>query len=97
MSTIEPSHRREPVVADIGAEIDKLSLVQALHDFEVANVRVVDLTQRLVGISRELAAAREELAVLQREHEDLRTAHDEMQRSRALRLASKIRTVLNAL
>lgn len=82
---------------ELGAEMDRLSLVQALHDFDVANARVVDLTQRLVSTGRELAVMRQQLTSLQREHEELRQAHEEMQRSRAYRLAKKVWAIRNAL
>lgn len=97
MSTIEPAERTNRVTADVSGEMDELALVQALHDFEVANARVVDLTHRLVDMGRELAVLREELATLQREHGDLRLAHEQMQRSRAFKLANKIWAIRNAL
>lgn len=79
--------------AGLSNEMDRLSLMHALHDFEVANTRVVDLTQRLVGAGRELAVMRQQLTSLQREHENLRLAHEEMQRSRAYWLARKVWTL----
>ena len=66
---MHPAPDEFTATADLGAEMDRLSLTQALHDFDVANARVVDLTQRLIGTGRELAAMREQLASLQREHE----------------------------
>jgi hypothetical protein len=41
--------------------LDRLNLVQALRDFEVANRRVIDLTQRLTALHRELLDTRSEL------------------------------------
>ena len=38
-------------------ELDRLSLEQALLDFEVANARVVDLSRRLTNLNRELSSA----------------------------------------
>ncbi|MGI8684162.1 MAG: hypothetical protein ACR2MO_03540 [Acidimicrobiales bacterium] len=96
MSMIEPAAQPHED-RYLGAEMDRLSLAQALHDFDVANARVVDLTQRLIGTGRELAAVREELAALQREHEELRSVHDRMQLSRAYKLANKIWAIRNAL
>lgn len=93
MSTIQPSAGD----ADLTAEIDRLSLVHALHDFEVANVRVVDLTQRLVSTGRELAEMREELRSLQSRHEELSVIHEQMQNSRAFKLASRVWAIRNAL
>jgi hypothetical protein len=40
------------------ATIDSISLVQALKDFEIANARVLELTQRLIDSERQ----RKELA-----------------------------------
>jgi DNA repair ATPase RecN len=97
MSRIEAAAPQPHETGDLAAEMDQLSLAHALHDFEVANARVVDLTQRLIGASRELAAAREELASLQRQHEELRSVHDRMQLSRAYKLANKIWAIRNAL
>ena len=79
--------------AELRREMDRLSLMQALHEFEVANARVVDLTQRLVGTGRELAVMRQQLTSLQREYEEMRLAHEEMQRSRAYKLAKKVWTL----
>lgn len=96
MSTgTEPRPVHDPT-ADLEHELDRLSLSQALRDFEVANARVVDLTQRLVGASKELVAVRQELEMLRREHEELRSTHEQMRRSRAFRLASRIWAIRNA-
>ena len=44
------THTSQPTDdAALREEIDRLSLEQALRDFEVANARVVDLTQRLIS------------------------------------------------
>lgn len=79
------------------AEMDRLSLVQALRDVEVANARVTDLTRRLIGAGDELLAARRELDVLRREHDEFRSTVDQMRSSRAFRLANRIWAVRNAL
>ena len=93
---MQPAPDQLDASADLGAEMDRLSLSQALHDFDVANARVIDLTQRLIGTGRELAAVREQLASLQREHDALRTTHEQMQRSRAFKLANRIWAIRNA-
>ncbi len=97
MSMVQPAAENSDAAADPGPEIDRLSLVHALHDFEVANARVIDLTQRLIGTGRELAAAKEDLAALQGEYEKLRLAHELVQRSRAFRLATRIGAIRNLL
>lgn len=58
--------------------LDRLSLIQALRDFEVANGRVVDLTERLVVTSEELLAARQELDAVRAERDDLRARLDDL-------------------
>jgi hypothetical protein len=60
--------------------VDRLSLEQALVDFEVANARVLDLTHRLTELNRELLDLRSE-------HEKLRIAHNQ---SLARRAAPKV-------
>ncbi len=41
--------------------MDERNLERALLDFELANARVLDLTQRLVGLTNELVNARQQL------------------------------------
>lgn len=81
----------------LAAELDRLSLAQALRDAEVANARVVDLTQRLIGAGDELLATRRELDALRREHDEFRATVDQMRSSKAFRLANRIWAVRNAL
>ena len=90
-------HRPEPSPPDLEAELDRLSLTQALRDFDVANARVVDLTQRLLGAGQELVAVREELEALRRQFEELRATHEQMRRSKAFKLADRIWAIRNAL
>ena len=82
---------------ELERELDRLSLTQALRDFEVANARVMDLTQRLIAASNELVTVRQELESLRREHDELRSTHDQMRRSRAFKLANRIWAIRNAL
>ena len=42
-------------------EIDRLSLEQALRDFEIANARVVDLTQRLISSNDKVISLQREI------------------------------------
>jgi chromosome segregation ATPase len=58
--------------------LSRLSLVQALRDFEVANGRVIDLTERLVVTADELVTARHELVAVRAERDDLRARLDEL-------------------
>lgn len=43
------------------ADLDRVNLVQALRDFEIANARVLDLTQRLIESERRRKDAESEL------------------------------------
>lgn len=56
--------------------VDRLSLVQALKDFEVANARVLDLTHRLTELNQELLELRST-------HERLRIEHNKVLARRA--------------
>ncbi len=64
-----------------GRELDRLSLTQALLDFEVANARVTDLTQRLIDASNEIAALRAELDRRSAQLTELDRAHQQMAQS----------------
>jgi hypothetical protein len=67
---------------ELGAEerLDRINLEQALRDFEVANRRVIDLTQRLTSIHRELIDAR---SALQFSNLELQSTRAELARLRA--------------
>ena len=80
----------------VAAELDELSLTQALLDFEVANARVIDLTQRLVEADRVIAELRTELDEARAELTEITSVHERMQGSQAFRLASKIWALRNA-
>jgi hypothetical protein len=81
--------RREPVEESL----DRLSLVQTLRDFEVANGRVIDLTERLVVTSEELLAARLELDSTRAERDDLRARLDDLARRHEALLETHARTL----
>jgi chromosome segregation ATPase len=77
-------------------EIDRLSLEQALRDFEIANARVVDLTQRLISSNDKVISLQRELDALRVEIAELRATHEAMRGSAAFRLANKIWAFRNA-
>lgn len=77
-------------------EIDRLSLEQALRDFEIANARVIDLTQRLISANEKVLAVQRESDELRVELTQLRSVHDAMRGSAAFRLATKIWDLRNA-
>jgi uncharacterized protein HemX len=79
--------------ADLTHELDRLSLTQALLDFEVANARVTDLTQRLIDAANEIAALRTELDRRSRQLAELDKAHRQMAESKTWRIAKGIEGV----
>lgn len=81
--------------AGLQAEMDKLSLSQALVDFEVANTRVLDLTRRLLEAQAEIGGLRGELEQARAEQLELKQVHDAMKSSQAFRTASKIWALRN--
>lgn len=50
---------------ELERELDRLSVEQALRDFEIANARTIDVTQRLVDLSNEVRELREQLVSTQ--------------------------------
>jgi len=48
----------------LGREMDRISLEQALKDVEIANARVTDLTQRVIELQQALTAANDDLRLL---------------------------------
>lgn len=49
---------------ELAAEMDRISLEQALKDVEIANARVTDLTQQVIALEAALAAANNDLRLL---------------------------------
>jgi regulator of replication initiation timing len=82
---------------DLADQMDALSLRQALIDFEVANARTRDLTQRLVKLVEENGRLELELAELRAEIEAEREVWTQVKGSQAFRLASRIWNLRNAL
>jgi hypothetical protein len=78
-------------------EIDRLSLEQALRDFEVANERVMDLTQRLISANDKVVEQQTELDRVRVELTELRSVHEAMRGSAAFRIANKLWAMRNAL
>jgi hypothetical protein len=62
VETTDVQASRLPSVSS--ADIDRVNLRQALLDFELANVRVVDLTSRLTTLHQQLLTAQHDLSVL---------------------------------
>lgn len=86
----------EAAASALEAEMNQLSLEQTLRDFEIANARVLDLTQRVVEANRRIAELQTDLQNLRLEHNRLKAEHDAMRNSQAYRLASRVWAVRNA-
>lgn len=82
---------------DLAAEMDRLSLHQALLDAEVANARAADLVQRLVEATGQITSLQAELAAETQAHAELRARHEAMRASQAYRMAERVWSVRNAL
>ena len=73
--------------AELDRELDRLSVEQALRDFEIANARTIDLTQRLVDLSHEVTDLREQLVAAQEAFAAARTENAAIRASATFRLA----------
>jgi hypothetical protein len=86
-----PSEVSQPTeTASLTEQMDRLSLDQALRDFELANARVLDLTQRLITATNEINGLRHQLESLRIEYGALVASNDEMARSRAFKMARMV-------
>ena len=74
-------------VTELDRELDRLSVEQALRDFEIANARTIDLTQRLVDLSHEVTDLREQLVAAQEALAAARTENEAIRASATFRLA----------
>ena len=91
----EEGHGRK--VTELRLELDRLSLEQSLADFEVANARVVDLTQRLVDAAEEIRSLRTELDNLRRAQGTLEAELSRTRSTKAYRFAEKVWELRRAL
>ena len=73
--------------SELERELDRLSVEQALRDFEIANARAVDLTQRLVDLSHEVTSLREQLVGAQEALAASRAENEAIRASTTFRLA----------
>jgi hypothetical protein len=78
---------------NLDGQLDSLSLEQALIDFERANARVIDLTQRLLEASGEVIELKEKLRVALDELEGVRYENEMIKSSRPFKLLLSIRGV----
>ena len=83
---------REPVKNT--ADLDDISLAQALLDVDVANARVIDLTKRLTTLTKELRQTPTTCQKAKLRNRRLAAELDEIKGSRAFRSASAAQRVL---
>jgi exonuclease VII small subunit len=87
------ARRVESTDASLDSQLDTLSLEQALLDFERANARVIDLTQRLLEASDELIELKAKLRVASDELEAVRYENHMIKTSRAFTMMIWLRRV----
>jgi predicted nucleic acid-binding Zn-ribbon protein len=78
---------------ELDRELDRLSLEQAIRDFEIANARVIDLTQRLIDLADEVAILREQLVGAQEALVDAQRDNAAIRASATFRVAGLARRV----
>jgi hypothetical protein len=81
----------------VALDIDRLSLEQALLDFDVANARVLDLTHRLVELGVVNRSLHTQLEQLRLEYAELRSEYERTMASGPFRIAERIWMIRNAL
>jgi hypothetical protein len=82
---------------EVTAEIDRVSLAQALQDVEIANGRVMDLTQRLISANQEVVELRRALDEARVAQGALQRDNEEIRASAGYRIASRLWIVKTAL
>ncbi len=93
----KPSHTIRNNAGTPAEGIDELSLEQALKDVDIANARVMDLTQRLIAAQQRTIELEATVNRLQVELHELRARHDQMRNSRAFRTADRYWRLLGAM
>jgi predicted nucleic acid-binding Zn-ribbon protein len=78
------------------ADLDDISLAQALLDVDVANARVIDLTKRLTTLTKELRKASSDLQKAKLRNRRMAAELDEIKTSRSYRSASAAHRMLGA-
>lgn len=91
---IEPAAADEPVKNT--ADLDDISLAQALLDVDVANARVIDLTKRLTVLSKELRDTTTALQKAKLRNAKLTSELKQIKASRAYRAAGNAQRAVGA-
>lgn len=90
--------------ARMAAEIDRISLAQALLDAEVANLRAIDLTKRLMesaqdntALKRRVESLEDELSTVRSQYRALQANHKELVSTKAFKLMKVIWAIRKAI
>jgi hypothetical protein len=97
MTTDVPAASEGGATTALTRDIDRVSLEQALRDFEIANARAIDLTQRLVDLSKEVTRLREQVVDAEMQAAAARAENQALRASttfRLVELTTKIRRKL---
>ena len=78
------------------ADLDDISLAQALLDVDFANARVIDLTKRLTTLTKELRTTTSDLQKAKLRNSKIAAELEEIKGSRAFRSASTAQRFLGA-
>jgi hypothetical protein len=78
------------------ADLDDISLAQALLDVDVANARVIDLTKRLTSLTKELRKTTSELQKAKLRNRRIAAELAQIKGSRAFRSASTAQRLVGA-
>ncbi|MDX6373877.1 MAG: hypothetical protein QOD98_2865 [Nocardioidaceae bacterium] len=92
----EETSKQSPDPVKNTVDLDPISLEQALLDVDIANARVIDLTQRLTTMSKELRRTTTDLQKAKLQHRRLRAELDAIKDSRAFRSASAAQRMVSA-
>jgi chromosome segregation ATPase len=97
MRIVSLSEEHPAAGTTLEAELDRLSLDQALVDVEIATGRVVDLTQRLVEATEATRELQAEVEALKQERTVLEHQLAEIRSTKAFRAASRFWALRQAL
>ncbi len=78
------------------ADLDDISLAQALLDVDIANARVIDLTKRLTTLTKELRRSTSDLQKAKLRNRRIAAELEEIKGSRAFRSASTAQRLMAA-
>jgi hypothetical protein len=84
-------------IADTASLMDALSLEQALKDVDIANARVLDLTQRLIAAQQQTIDLQRAMSRLETKLAEQLARYQNLRNSRAYRIANRYWRILAVL